>query len=183
MGIPDPEEPDEAAAADHKRKGDIAFVGKHYQEALKAYSQALRHQTSNHVVWANRSAVYLRLNKPQAALEDARRARTLDESYTKVPYCIRLSVQGAQKCPEESASQACKDIVCKPRKSILQVMLPLHCTVTEGAQWHLLSALNVLARHAKTLDKSCVSVCRSVDGLSHTHLTSPGGIVSRKYVS
>lgn len=84
MGIPAPEEPDEAAAADHKRKGDIAFVGKRYQEALQAYSQSLRHKTSNHVVWANRSAVYLRLNKPQAALKDARRARTLDESYTKV---------------------------------------------------------------------------------------------------
>lgn len=83
MGIPDPEEPDEAAAADHKRKGDIAFVSKRYQEALNAYSQSLRHKTSNHVVWANRSAVYLRLNKPQDALEDARRARTLDESYTK----------------------------------------------------------------------------------------------------
>ena len=52
MGIPDPEEPDEAAAADHKRKGDIAFVGKRYQEALQSYSQSLRHKTSNHVVWA-----------------------------------------------------------------------------------------------------------------------------------
>ncbi|DBA83555.1 TPA: hypothetical protein ACH3X2_006474 [Trebouxia sp. C0005] len=83
MGIPDPEEPDEAAAADHKRKGDVAFVGKRYQEALNAYSQSLRHKTSNHIVWANRSAVYLRLEKPQDALQDARRARTLDESYTK----------------------------------------------------------------------------------------------------
>lgn len=82
--VPDPEEPDEGAAAEQKRKGDIAFVGKQYQEALQAYNQSLRHKTSNHVVWANRSAVHLRLRNAQAALEDARRARTLDETYTKV---------------------------------------------------------------------------------------------------
>ncbi len=93
MGIPDPEEPDEAAAADHKRKGDIAFVGKRYQEALNAYSQSLRHNTSNHVVWANRSAVYLRLGKPHDALEDARRARTLDESYTKVCFDVCFIIE------------------------------------------------------------------------------------------
>lgn len=84
VSVPDPEEPDEGAAAEQKRQGDIAFVGKRYQEALQAYSQSLRHKTSNHVVWANRSAVYLRLNNAQAALQDARRARTLDETYTKV---------------------------------------------------------------------------------------------------
>lgn len=88
IGVPDPEEPDDRAAAEQKRKGDIAFVGKRYPEALQAYTQSLRHKTSNHVVWANRSAVYLRLNKAQAALEDARRARTLDETYTKVN-CIK----------------------------------------------------------------------------------------------
>lgn len=93
MGIPDPEEPDEAAAANHKRKGDIAFVSKRYQEALNAYSQSLRHKTSNHVVWANRSAVYLRLGKPQHALEDARRARTLDESYTKVCFDVSFTIE------------------------------------------------------------------------------------------
>lgn len=82
--LPDAEDPDDGAAAEQKRKGDIAFVGKRYQEALQAYSQSLRHSTSNHVVWANRSAVYLRLHNPQAALDDARRARTLDETYTKV---------------------------------------------------------------------------------------------------
>lgn len=97
--VPDAEDPDEGAAAEQKRKGDVAFVGRQYQEALQAYSQSLRHQTSNHVVWANRSAVYLRLNNAQAALEDARRARKLDETYTKVmsernAYCS--SVQQTQ---------------------------------------------------------------------------------------
>lgn len=102
--VPDAEDPDDAAAAEQKRKGDVAFVGKRYQEALQAYSQSLRHNTSNHVVWANRSAVYLRLNDPQAALDDARRARTLDESYTKVivikeeHVAVRLSIQSKAGC-------------------------------------------------------------------------------------
>lgn len=84
--IPAAEQPDEAAAAEHKRKGDIAFVAKQYEQALQAYNLCLKHSTNNHVVWANRSAVLLRLDKHQAALEDARRARTLEETYTKV--CI-----------------------------------------------------------------------------------------------
>ena len=91
--VPDPEEPDEGGAAEQKRRGDIAFVGKQYPEALQAYTLSLRHATSNHVVWANRSAVYLRLNKPQAALEDARRARTLDATYTKVKESMRHAAQ------------------------------------------------------------------------------------------
>ena len=59
-------------------------MAKRYQEALQAYNQCLKHSTSSHVVWANRSAVLLRLGQHQAALDDARRARTLDETYTKV---------------------------------------------------------------------------------------------------
>ena len=82
--VPEPEEPDSAAAAEFKRKGDVAFVGKSYMEALLAYTQSLKHETSSPVVWANRSATLLNLSQAQKALEDARIARTIDATYTKV---------------------------------------------------------------------------------------------------
>ena len=84
MDIPNPEEPNQAAAAETKRKGDVAFVAHSYDEALLAYSQSLRHDTSSPVVWANRSATHLKLDQAQKALSDARIARTIDETYTKV---------------------------------------------------------------------------------------------------
>ena len=93
--VPEPEEPDAAAAAEHKRKGDVAFVGKSYIQALLAYTQSLKHETSSPVVWANRSATLLNLNQAQKALQDARIARTIDASYTKV---------GCSKCKAYTAS-------------------------------------------------------------------------------
>ncbi len=134
MGIPDPERPDEAAAADHKRKGDIAFVGKRYQEALNAYSQSLRHKTSNHVVWANRSAVYLRLKKPQNALEDARRARTLDESYTKVCFYVCFTIEPCS-CIAYVVVQSC---CCRPMQKIpggFSQCLPMCNSLTSQYHW------------------------------------------------
>lgn len=48
--VPEPAEPDEALAADCKRKGDEAFVKREYAAAEQHYSASLRHATRNHVV-------------------------------------------------------------------------------------------------------------------------------------
>jgi tetratricopeptide (TPR) repeat protein len=45
-------------------QGDEAFVARDYPAAITAYSQALRHETRNAVIWANRAAVHLRLGEP-----------------------------------------------------------------------------------------------------------------------
>jgi len=60
------------------------------QDAEEAYSQALSHQTSRAVLWANRSAARLSSGKAAAALADARLARTVDPQYMKVsaPLCL-----------------------------------------------------------------------------------------------
>jgi hypothetical protein len=49
----------------------------------------------NAVVWGNRSACFLRLDKHEKALQDAQIARALDPSYVKVwgaPACYGASV-------------------------------------------------------------------------------------------
>ncbi len=66
--------------------------GSALQDAEEAYSQALSHQTSSAVLWANRSAARLSSGKAEEALADARLARTVDPQYMKVvaPYLVRL---------------------------------------------------------------------------------------------
>ena len=53
-------------------------------QAAEAYSKALECRTSSHILWANRAAALLRLQRPGEALEDARRARTLEPAFVKV---------------------------------------------------------------------------------------------------
>lgn len=51
--------------------------------AREHYTASLRHETRNHLVWANRSAAHLRLERHQDALDDARKARVLEPGYAK----------------------------------------------------------------------------------------------------
>ena len=83
VDIPPAPEPDEGAAAEHKRAGDQAFVHKRYRDAVAAYTRSLQHATGNPLVWANRSVAHLRVNSPAEAFQDARRSRTLDPTYFK----------------------------------------------------------------------------------------------------
>jgi hypothetical protein len=54
------------------------------QAAVRAYTSSLEGRTDDARVWANRSAAHLAAGTPEAALEDARVARTLDPAYAKV---------------------------------------------------------------------------------------------------
>ena len=51
VNIPDAPDPDEAKGSKHKRQGDEAFVKGDFDSAAKAYTQALRHNTSDHIIW------------------------------------------------------------------------------------------------------------------------------------
>ena len=82
--VPAPEEYDMEKAKVLKRKGDEAFVKGQFPAAVEHYTGALRHNTSDHALWANRSAAAFRTGAFQGALLDARRARTIDPRYAKV---------------------------------------------------------------------------------------------------
>ncbi len=82
--VPAPEEYDLDKAKVLKRAGDEAFVKGQFPAAVEHYSGALRHNTSDHALWANRSAAAFRTGAFQDALLDARRARTVDPRYAKV---------------------------------------------------------------------------------------------------
>lgn len=71
-------------AAKCKRDGDIAFVGKEFDKAEEHYTESLRHDPNNHLVWANRSAARFRQGKSALALSDAQTSRLINPKYLKV---------------------------------------------------------------------------------------------------
>lgn len=71
-------------AASCKKRGDTAFVKKQFEEADVAYTESLKHDPKNHLVWANRSAARFRLGKAEEALADGRTSRQLNPKYLKV---------------------------------------------------------------------------------------------------
>ena len=80
-------------AAELKQSGDMAFKQEHYGQAITAYTQALEQDAANSLLWANRSAAYLKEGKARDALDDARQARTLNPKYMKV--CAMISHERA----------------------------------------------------------------------------------------
>ena len=91
VDVPEAEDPDDTKAKQLKRKGDEAFVKGNFKAANEAYTQALRHATSDSAIWANRSAASLRTGAAQDALQDARCARTLNPGFAKVRQRISLA--------------------------------------------------------------------------------------------
>ena len=80
---PEAEDPDPEKATQCKRQGDKAFSDKDFPGAEQLYTNALRHDTSNHLLWANRSAARLRQGKNDEALQDARTSRQINPKYLK----------------------------------------------------------------------------------------------------
>lgn len=69
------------------KKGQLASKacerGK-FEEAALLYTEAIVLDTSNHVLYANRSAVYMKTNQFGLALEDGKKAAELQPKWSKV---------------------------------------------------------------------------------------------------
>ena len=61
-------------------------------DVLEALTQGLACRTSEPLIWANRAAAALRLQRPAEALQDARTSRQLDPAYVKVGSSSNCSV-------------------------------------------------------------------------------------------
>ncbi|VDB94316.1 unnamed protein product [Peniophora sp. CBMAI 1063] len=80
-----------------KSKGNAYFVEKNYNEAVKAYSDALALDDSNAVLFCNRAASYLGLEQFGRAAQDATRATELDPKYTKAWSRLASAYHGIQE--------------------------------------------------------------------------------------
>ena len=70
-------------ATAYKNLGNEAFAAKKFEDAIEHFSQAIELDPSNHVLWSNRSASYLSLNKFQEAKNDAEKCVSLNGSWAK----------------------------------------------------------------------------------------------------
>jgi len=66
-----------------KRQGNTALQEGHMEEAIRLYSEAIRLDPDNHILYSNRSAAYAKLQEYEKALEDAEKTVTLKPDWAK----------------------------------------------------------------------------------------------------
>eukprot|EP00928_Gymnodinium_smaydae_P072236 TRINITY_DN55633_c0_g1_i1.p1 TRINITY_DN55633_c0_g1~~TRINITY_DN55633_c0_g1_i1.p1 ORF type:complete len:569 (+),score=184.76 TRINITY_DN55633_c0_g1_i1:89-1795(+) len=66
-----------------KEKGNEAFYAKDYEEAEAYYGRSLQYKADDPASWANRALARLKLERPEAALEDCEHALALNPRYMK----------------------------------------------------------------------------------------------------
>ncbi|CAE8646219.1 unnamed protein product, partial [Polarella glacialis] len=70
-----------AAAA--KALGNTAFQAKDFKEAITHFTEAIKHDPTDHVFFSNRSACYASLEQYEKALEDGKECVTLKPDWAK----------------------------------------------------------------------------------------------------
>jgi stress-induced-phosphoprotein 1 len=66
-----------------KEKGNAALTAGKFDEAIQAYSDAIKLDEANHVLYSNRSAAYLKAGKLSDALSDAEKTIQINPSWPK----------------------------------------------------------------------------------------------------
>lgn len=101
----------------NKNKGNAAFKAGKWEDAVKYYGKAIKHDEKNFVCYANRSAAWLKLGNPEEALKDADKCIKLKPKYHKgharkatalhalkrYPEEIKAYKYGLKYCPDEEA--------------------------------------------------------------------------------
>lgn len=70
-------------AQEFKNLGNLAFQSHQYDEAVKHFTDAINEDSSDHVLYSNRSGAYASLNKYEQALEDANTCVELKPEWVK----------------------------------------------------------------------------------------------------
>lgn len=73
-----------------KDKGNAALNLGKFDEAIKFYTEAIKLDSNNHVLYSNRSAAYCKCFKFKEALSDAEKTVSLKADWPKVLYMFHL---------------------------------------------------------------------------------------------
>lgn len=66
-----------------KDKGNAALASGEYSLAVKLYTEAISHDSKNHVLYSNRSAAHAKAGNYDASLEDAETTVSLNPTWSK----------------------------------------------------------------------------------------------------
>ncbi|KAJ3069119.1 Hsp90 cochaperone, partial [Quaeritorhiza haematococci] len=106
-------------AEDLKSQGNKAFSSGDYETAIKFFSQAIDLDSSNHVLYSNRSAAYASLKDYEKALQDAEKTVQIKPDWAKGYSRKGAALYGLQKLKE--ASEAYKaGLKLDPNNALLQ---------------------------------------------------------------
>lgn len=83
-----------------KDEGNEFFKKKEYEKAIELYSQAISLEPNDHVLYSNRSACYVNLNKHELALQDANKCVALNSGWWKGYHKQGLAFFGLSKYEE-----------------------------------------------------------------------------------
>ena len=73
-------------ASDLKTQGNAAFSSGDYENAIKLFTQAIELDTTNHVLYSNRSAAFANQKNYKMALQDALKTTELKNDWAKVSF-------------------------------------------------------------------------------------------------
>ena len=124
----------ELAAEAMKSQGNECFLAKDYHAAISAYSEAIKLQGNNHILWSNRSACYLLIKEPRNALIDAMMCRRLKPDWPKGAYRV-AAARMALGMYEDAAVAAFEG--CKLDENNEELKKILKEAVAKGREEHL----------------------------------------------
>merc|ERR1719355_575028 len=87
-----------AARVDFKKnEGNAAFKAGNYQQAAVFYTEAMTLDASQHALYSNRAACFLKLGRYAQAREDASECTRLAPSFAKGHFRLALALQAEEK--------------------------------------------------------------------------------------
>jgi tetratricopeptide (TPR) repeat protein len=87
-----------------KNQGNEAFKENNYQQAAVHYTEALTLDETQHAIYSNRAACFLKLGRYQQAREDAEACIKLEPTFAKGHFRLALALQAEEKYGEACAA-------------------------------------------------------------------------------
>ena len=116
----------ECACAYEQAKGNAAFSAGRFEEAVGHFSDAIKADEGNHVLYSNRSAAHASLKHFGAALDDAKKVR--DETLSRVAGGVPL------RCAAQCVWVTAYDGVYRFSFATYACSVPLRCCLWKGSE-------------------------------------------------
>jgi stress-induced-phosphoprotein 1 len=67
-----------------KKKGNEEFKNQNFEASIEYYSQAMKIEPQNHILFSNRAQAFLKLKRFEDALVDIQKTIEINSNFTKV---------------------------------------------------------------------------------------------------
>ncbi|XP_041863798.1 E3 ubiquitin-protein ligase TTC3 isoform X2 [Melanotaenia boesemani] len=105
-----------------KKKGNEYFQKEKYDEAVRFYSEAIKHYPDNHILYGNRAQCYLRCEKYLKAVGDGKRAILIDPFWAKGHYRFCEALFSLGEIPLAFKANCSAKSLCRDDQDGLKVL-------------------------------------------------------------